>query len=75
MLYFNNWCTLTYHTRQIDINVHLSRDDIIRTTNTKLELLKKNGFDDDVIETALKICEKIKKEKIYGKKIKKTKKI
>jgi hypothetical protein len=43
MLYFDNWCTLTYHTRQIDINVHLSRDDIIRTTNTKLELLKKNA--------------------------------
>jgi energy-coupling factor transporter ATP-binding protein EcfA2 len=40
-----------------------------------LELLKKNGFDDDVIETALEICKKIKKEKIYGKKSnKKTKK-
>jgi DNA mismatch repair ATPase MutS len=40
-----------------------------------LELLKKNGFDDDVIETALEICKKIKKEKIYGNKSnKKTKK-
>ena len=47
-----------------------------------LELLKKNGFDDDVIENALEICKKIKENKLVffnnkqDKKIKKkTKKI
>jgi DNA mismatch repair ATPase MutS len=29
-----------------------------------LELLKKNGFDDDVIENALEICKKIKENKL-----------
>ena len=39
-----------------------------------LELLKKNGFDDDVIENALEICKKIKENKLIffnDKKIKK----
>ena len=43
-----------------------------------LELLKKNGFDDDVIENALDICKKIKENKLVfteeSKKIKKLKK-
>ena len=39
-----------------------------------LELLKKNGFDEDVIEDALNICKKIKDKKlIFFKKEKKTK--
>jgi DNA mismatch repair protein MutS len=39
-----------------------------------LELLKKNGFDEDVIEDALNICQKIKDKKlIFFKKEKKTK--
>ena len=29
-----------------------------------LELLKKNGFDDDVIENAIEICKKIKENKL-----------
>ena len=43
-----------------------------------LELLKKNGFDDDVIENALEICKKIKENKLIffnDKKDKKIKKI
>jgi DNA mismatch repair protein MutS len=43
-----------------------------------LELLKKNGFDDDVIENALEICKKIKENKLVffnDNKNKKTKKI
>ena len=43
-----------------------------------LELLKKNGFDDDVIENALEICKKIKENKLVffnNKKDKKDKKI
>ena len=45
-----------------------------------LELLKKNGFDDDVIENALEICKKIKENKLIFfndniKNIKKIKKI
>jgi DNA mismatch repair protein MutS len=40
-----------------------------------LELLKKNGFDDDVIEDAIDICQKIKEKKlIFFKKNKKVKK-
>lgn len=33
-----------------------------------LELLKKNGFDDDVIEDAIEMCKKIKEKKIFIKK-------
>ena len=40
-----------------------------------LELLKNNGFDDDVIQNAIEICKKIKEKKIifFGKDKKKTK--
>jgi DNA mismatch repair ATPase MutS len=58
---------------EIIFNYKLKRG--VSTQYIALELLKNNGFDKDVIETAIDICKKIKDRKIiFFKKSKKTKK-
>lgn len=57
---------------EIIFNYKLKRG--VSTQYIALELLKNNGFDEDVIETAIDICKKIKNRKIiFFKKSKKTK--
>ena len=57
-----------------DINNEIEFNYILKRGTSRqyiaLELLKKNGFDDDVIENAIEICKKIKEKKlIFLKKI------